>query len=118
MAFTDEERDRRHEDVVRRFPGGLSWEQYVFCVLESARDDDDLVDPPSVVGTTFDHFSRMMRLFMDGLVDHRDSYHKPIRWRITKKGRAVLVDMKQEHPEWARPESAALAKTEATDGQA
>jgi len=86
---------------MRRFPGGLSWDQFVYVVLESARDETGLVEAPSLVGNFFDRHSRMMRLFMDGLIDSSGGHNDPLRWRITPKGREVLAKFKQTHPEYA-----------------
>ena len=100
---SDEERDHRHADVVSRFPNGLSWDQFVYCTLESARDDTDLIEPPSMADTFFDHHSRMMRLFLDGLVCSREGHNAPLRWRITAKGRAHLAELRTAHPDWISP---------------
>jgi hypothetical protein len=96
---THEQRDSRHEEVMRRFPGGLSWEQFVYCTLESARDETDLVEIPSVTGNIFDLHSNELRMLMDGLIMHREGPYAPIRWRITPKGREMLAQLKEKYGE-------------------
>lgn len=100
---TNEERDNRHEEVMRRFPGGLSWDQFVYCTLESARDDSDLVEFPSLVGDIFSYHRRTFKMFMDGLIVSREGHKAPMLWRITEQGKLRLAEMKAAHPEWARP---------------
>lgn len=93
---TDEERDRRHEEVMRRFPGGLSWEQFVYCTLESARDEGDLIEFPSLTINQLDSHSLALRMFMDGLIVSRGGYHSPLRWRITRKGRDRFAELQSQ----------------------
>jgi hypothetical protein len=85
---TADELDRRHEEVVARFPGGLTREQFQLVTLESA-DDDGRVYPHSVADW-FAQQSLLMGMWMEGLIDHRDGPHKPFRWLITDKGREWL----------------------------
>jgi hypothetical protein len=94
---TNEQMDRRHKDVIRRFPGGLSFEQFVYLTLESARDDTGIVEPPSVVGP---RVGCLMRMFFDRLIDSIGRRDEPMCYRITAQGRARLAEIQALHPEW------------------
>lgn len=82
--------DDRHEDVVRRYPGGLTPAQFRREVLASANADGEL-DPPA----TADWFAAqglLMGMWMDGLIKlRRPGRNQPMwPWFITEKGRALL----------------------------
>lgn len=86
---TSEELDRMHDDVVRRFPAGLTFEQFRLVTLESA-DESGKVYPHSLS----DWIKRQSMLFhmslKEGLIEHRGRHDEPFNWHITDKGRAWL----------------------------
>jgi len=60
---------QRHEDIARRFPGGLTPAQFRMLTLESA-DDDGKLDPPSIADW-FAAQSLLMGMFIEGLIEKR-----------------------------------------------
>jgi hypothetical protein len=84
---TESELDRMHEDIVARFPIGLTPCQFVQVTLESA-DEDGRVYPHSITDC-FARHSLLTRMWLDGLIENRGGAHnKPFEWYITEKGRA------------------------------
>ena len=83
--------DERHEDIVRRYPGGLTPVQYCHEALASA-DDGDLIDPPSIADW-FTQSGILLRMWMDGLIELRGKGRdQPLGpWYITKKGRDSIA---------------------------
>lgn len=88
---TPEELDRMHDDVVRRYPGGLTPLQFRIVTLESA-DENGKVYPHSVA----DWFRRQSMLFAmswkEGLIESKNRHDEPYDWRITDKGREWLAE--------------------------
>ena len=90
----------RHEDVVRRYPGGLTPRQFRHETLASA-DDGGKLDPPALADW-FKQKSLLIGMWMDGLIElrgkGRDQPMGP--WFITGKGRsAARVDVPQNGQE-------------------
>lgn len=79
--------EQRHEDVVRRFPGGLSPRQFRALALESA-DEDGKLDPPSLADW-FATQSLLLGMFFDGLIEKRCRRDEAGPWFITEKGMAA-----------------------------
>lgn len=87
---TAEELDRMHDDVVRRFPSGLTPDQFRLVTLESA-DEDGKVYPHSIADVLLQHSMLLHMAVKDGLIDNRGGgYNKPYDWHITQKGRDWL----------------------------
>jgi hypothetical protein len=98
--WTDKELETRHEAAPRAFPDGLSYEQFVYLTLESARDIDELCHPPSVAGMGgHGHFhSVTWRMWMkDGLIEHRGGHNAPLRWYISERGREELARLRPKY---------------------
>lgn len=81
----------RHEDVVQRYPGGLTPAQFRREVLASA-DDDGKLDPPALADW-FKRQSLLIGMWMDGLIELRGKGRdQPMwPWFITEKGRAAAA---------------------------
>lgn len=81
--------DERHEDVVRRYPAGLTVEQFRHETLMSA-DADGKLDPPSITdGLTREGL--LICMSIAGLIkNHKHPVRYPGDWRITDKGRAAI----------------------------
>ncbi len=103
---SDAERDQMHDDVVARFPGGLSVDQFRLVTLESANDEEGgLVYPPSITspGNPLIHYSLLISMSFDGLLGHWDDHsgrpylHQPARYCITAKGRSWLADRRRSN---------------------
>jgi hypothetical protein len=79
----------RHEDVVRRYPGGLNPAQFRHETLASV-DDDGKLDPPALADW-FKQKSLLIGMWMDGLIELRGKGRdQPMwPWFITAKGRAA-----------------------------
>lgn len=100
---SEAELDQRHEGTVKRFPGGLTLQQFRLVTLESADDEDEgRVYPPSIQGVPGNpliYHSLLTAMWFDGLLVHLDDgsgrpqWHQPIRYKITDKGRAELVSL-------------------------
>lgn len=82
--------DERHEDVVRRYPGGLTPAQFRHETLASA-DEDGKLDPPALADW-FTTQGLLIGMWMDGLIElRRPGRDQPMwPWFITPKGRAAL----------------------------
>ena len=84
----------RHEDVVRRYPGGLNGIQFRHETLASA-DENGILDPPALADW-FKQQSMLLGMSWDGLIERtgpeKRAYEKSGPWRITEKGRAFLAD--------------------------
>lgn len=82
----------RHEDVMRRYPFGLTFAQFQHETLASA-DADGILDPPALADW-FKQQSMLLRMDWDGLIERTGPqaryYDKTGPWRITDKGRAAL----------------------------
>lgn len=83
--------DERHEDVVRRYPGGLNPSQFRLEALASA-DDDGKIDPPALADW-FAQTSLLMEMFITGQIMRRCGRNEAGPWYITEKGRAALADL-------------------------
>jgi hypothetical protein len=85
--------DERHEDVVRRYPGGLTPAQFKLETLRSAGDDDKL-DPPALADW-FKQKSLLISMWMDGLIELRGTGRdQPMApWFITQRGRKQLGEL-------------------------
>lgn len=102
---TEAEQDAMHDAVVKRFPGGLSPQQFRLVTLESADDNDDgLVYPPWIAGAPGNPMIRqsmLIRMLMDDLLARwndgsgRPIMHQPSRYKITEKGREWLRNNQQ-----------------------
>lgn len=98
---TEADLDKLHDDVVARYPGGMTPEQFRIATLESADDDDEgRVYPPSVscANQPLIQQSLLIGMWMDKLLDHYDDksgrpqMHQPMHYRITDAGRAWLKE--------------------------
>lgn len=87
----------RHDDVVRRYPAGLTPAQFKHEALASA-DADGLIDPPAIADW-FVQKSLLISMWMEGVIElHGSGRDKPMGpWYITKKGIAI----KSQAPEAA-----------------
>lgn len=94
---TDAELDVMHDDVVARYPEGMTPAQYRQVVLESA-DSEGRVYPHSI-DNYFTKTSLLIGMWFDGLLTHWDDgsgrpiKQQPSNYRITDKGRDALVAM-------------------------
>jgi hypothetical protein len=79
--------DKRHEDVVRRYPGGLTPAQFRHEALASA-DEDGKLDPPAIADW-FKGQGLLIGMWMDGLIERRCRRDEAGPWFITPKGRAA-----------------------------
>jgi hypothetical protein len=79
----------RHEDVVRRYPGGLTPAQFRHEALASV-DADGKLDPPALADW-FKAQSLLISMWMDGLIERRARRDEPGPWFITHKGRGAMV---------------------------
>lgn len=97
--WADAELDRRHEAAQRAFPGSLTYEQFVYLTLESARDIDEICHPPSIQLDGHGHQnSATWRMWLKGgLIEHRGGYHASMRWYITEAGRAELEKLRPKY---------------------
>lgn len=98
--WTDSELDRRHEAAQRAFPGGLTYEQFVYLTLESARDVDELCHPASISnmgGHGHLNGATWHMWIKDGFIEHRGGHSAPLRWYITEKGRAELARLRPKY---------------------
>jgi hypothetical protein len=96
---TQADLNRLHDEVVAKYPGGLTKVQFRIVTLESADEDDDgRVYPPSLANFCQVQSWLMELAFMDGLLTHWDdgsglpAMHQPMRYKITDKGRAWLKE--------------------------
>jgi len=74
---------QRHEDIVHRFPGGLTPAQFRMLTLESA-DEDGKLDPPSIADW-WTQQSLLMGMYMEGLIEKRGTgpkWHRGGPWFI------------------------------------
>lgn len=88
---TEEELDRRHAEIVAKYPGGLTPKQYRKVVLESADEDGRLY--PHSLSSFFDQTSLLLGMYMDDLITRRGRHNEPGSWYITDKGREALTQM-------------------------
>lgn len=88
-AWTQSELDARHDEIVARYPGGLTYKQWRRIALESAREDD--VVHPHPVGDFSVRTSLMIKLLLEGYVERRCRPDEVGPWYITKAGRAFLA---------------------------
>jgi hypothetical protein len=89
MTRTEADLDQMHENVIARFPGGVTPKQFYLVTLESA-DDDGRVYPHSILDV-FKQHSLLLGMMMDGLIVNRGrGYNSPYEWHITDQGRAWL----------------------------
>lgn len=88
MKLTDKEWQKRHDQIVKAYPGGMTAEQYRRVVLESA-DEDGTVYPHSLANW-FHQQSILMSMLFDGLLCTRNRWDEPFDWHITDKGRSRL----------------------------
>jgi hypothetical protein len=79
--------DERHADVVSRYPGGLTPEQFRHEALASA-DDDGKLDPPALADW-FKAQSLLLGMWMEGLIGRRCKRNESGPYYITDKGRAA-----------------------------
>lgn len=77
----------RHEDVVRRHPGGLTPASFRAEALASA-DADGKLDPPALADW-FAAQSILLGMWMDGVIERRCRRDEVGPWFITNKGRAA-----------------------------
>lgn len=101
--WTNAELDNRYDRTVERFPGGLSYEQFVYLTLESARECDELCHPPSIAldGHGHENSATWHMWLKQGLIEHRGGRHAPLRWYITSKGRDELTRLRPKYdPVW------------------
>lgn len=80
--------DERHEDVVRRHPGGLTPIQFRHETLASV-DEDGKLDPPALADW-FKQQSLLMGMWFEGLIEKRGHPDKAGPWFIADKGRIQL----------------------------
>lgn len=87
--------DERHEDVLRRYPAGLTVEQFRHETLMSA-DADGKLDPPSITdGLTREGL--LICMSIDGLIkNYKNPVMHPGDWRITDEGRAAIQKATKE----------------------
>lgn len=85
---TDAELDRRHDEIVAKFSGGISPKQWRIVTLESA-DDDGRIYPHSLADP-FKVYSLLIGMFMDGLIQRRCRHDEAGPWFITDQGRKLL----------------------------
>lgn len=78
---------QRHEDVVRRHPGGLTPATFRAEALASA-DEDGKIDPPALADP-FAAMSLLIGMWMEGLIERRCRRDEAGPWFITAKGRAT-----------------------------
>lgn len=79
--------DQRHEDVVNRYPGGLTPAQFRHETLVS-RDENGQLDPPAL-GDWWTQMSLLMGMYFEGLIERRGAgrmYDRGGPWFITAKG--------------------------------
>lgn len=83
--MTEEQLDKRYDEIVARYPDGISGVQFRQIALESA-DEDGRIYPHPVAGMI--GYSLLMRMWLDGHIENRGGgYNKPFKWHITDKGR-------------------------------
>lgn len=89
--LNDSEIDALHEDIRKRYPGGLSYEQFKIATLGTA-DDEGRVYPPPLEGFGTFQMLTKMSLF-DRLLDYRGTHHTPYipNHFINEKGREFLA---------------------------
>jgi hypothetical protein len=84
----------RHEDVVRRYPGGLTPAQFRDETLASA-DEDGKLDPPALADW-FKQQSLLMKMWMDGLIERRCRRDEAGPWYLSRcaspQGTPVTTD--------------------------
>lgn len=87
---TREELDRMHDEVVERFPSGITPDQYRLVTLESADEDGKVY--PHTIGDPFKQHSMLLKMsWQEGLLENRGKgYNAPFDWHITEKGREWL----------------------------
>jgi hypothetical protein len=78
-----------HDEVVARFPAGLTRGQFKLVTLESADEEDGRVYPPSVADGVMATHSLMMALWLHDKVVEPGwrGYDVPMWWKITQTGR-------------------------------
>lgn len=81
--------DERHADIVRRYPDGLTPQQFRDETLASA-DDDGKLHPPSA-GDFFSRTSLLLGMWFDGLIERRCRHDESGPWFITDRGRAAAA---------------------------
>jgi hypothetical protein len=101
-AETDS-REARHQQVVRRFPGGLTPKQFVQVALESA-DEDGKIDPPSLADW-FAGQSILIGMWLSDLIERRCRRDEAGPYFITEKGREFLKTPNSPLPWIARGQS-------------
>lgn len=79
----------RHEDVMRRYPSGLTPAQFRHETLASA-DSDGQLDPPAL-SDWFVTQSLLLRMWMDGLITRRCKRNEAGPYYITDAGRAAIA---------------------------
>lgn len=78
----------RHEDVVRRYPGGLSPAQFRHEALASA-DEDGKLAPPALADW-WTRTSLLIGMYMEGLIEQRGpgrAYERTGPYYLTEAGR-------------------------------
>jgi hypothetical protein len=86
--MTEDELDKRYDEIVARYPDGLTGVQFRQIALESA-DDDGRIYPHPI--ESFARISILLRMAIDGHIENRGGGHnKPFKWYITDKGREFL----------------------------
>lgn len=90
--------EKRHADVVSRYPGGLTPEQFRQETLVSA-GEDGVIDPPALADW-FKQQSLLLRMDWDGLIKRsgpqKRYYDKTGPWLITDKGRELLSNISKD----------------------
>lgn len=94
QPMTEEQLDARYDEIVAKYPNGLTFKQFVQIALESADEDGRIYPHP--VGTWMDRQSLMMRMFFDGFVCRRARRNEPGPWYITDKGREYVASLSSE----------------------
>lgn len=81
--------DERHADIVRRYPGGMTVEQFRMETLLSA-DEGGKLDPPSLSdGLTREGL--LICMSINGLIENRrNPVMYPGDWHITDEGRSAI----------------------------
>lgn len=92
-SWTDEELDRRHDEVVARYPGGLTTAQFRLVALESVRDDG-IVHFPNV--EFIKGMSIIIGMHLADLVHRPGGHHAKGPYFITEKGREYLAAAQSE----------------------
>lgn len=79
--------DRRYDEIVAKYPNGVTVEQYRRITLECA-DQEGKIWPHPI--DLFARHSILFGMMMDGLIEWRWGQHGYGPWYITDKGRAAV----------------------------